>query len=59
VTPEGKVENIKVLSGNAALAQAAIEAVANWRYEPFRVGGKPVAAETLIRVNFKLSQVRP
>jgi outer membrane biosynthesis protein TonB len=48
-----------VLSGNAALAQAAIEAVAHWRYEPFRVGGKPVAGETLIRVNFKLSQVRP
>ncbi|HEV8523311.1 MAG TPA: energy transducer TonB, partial [Terriglobales bacterium] len=59
VTPGGKVENIKVLSGNAALAQAAIEAVAHWRYEPFRVGGKPVAGETLIRVNFKLSQVRP
>jgi len=53
VAPEGKVEEVKVVSGNAILARAAVEAVRQWRYHPFLLDGKPIRAQTQITLNFK------
>jgi protein TonB len=52
VTTDGVVKHIKVISGNAMLADAAVRAVNQWRYSPFIYNGKPVETETRIVLNF-------
>src|SRR5208337_4225861 len=39
INKEGKVTNPKVLSGSPALAQAALDAVRQWRYKPYYLDG--------------------
>lgn len=38
------------------LAPAAIFAVKQWKYQPYQINGEPVAVETNIQVNFRLSE---
>jgi protein TonB len=45
---------MKVISGNPTLAQAAKDAVRQWRYSPYLLNGKPVSVQTRITVSFKL-----
>ena len=54
VDAEGKVENVKVLSGSSLFAQAAAAAVRQWRYEPMLVEGKAVAVVSEVTVTFRL-----
>jgi len=51
---DGRVEDIKVLSGEPVLAAAALEAVKDWVYTPTLINGEPVEVQTLIDVNFVL-----
>jgi TonB family protein len=53
IDKEGKVVNLKVLSGNPVLAHAALDAVRQWRYKPYYLDGEPVEIETQITINFK------
>ena len=53
INKEGNVTNLKVLSGDAILAHAALEAVRQWRYKPYYLDGQPVEIQTQITVNFK------
>ncbi len=53
INKEGSVVNPKVLSGDAILAHAAIEAVRQWRYKPYYLDGEPVEIQTQITINFK------
>jgi protein TonB len=48
----GKVNTVKLISGNRALAAAAIRAVRRWRYQPYLQNGAPVATETYIVISF-------
>lgn len=52
VRPDGKVGAVQVVSGNALLVRAAVDAVRQWRYEPFRLNGSPVQAEVTVRLDF-------
>ena len=54
VMEDGSVHDLKVVSGHPTLAHAALDAVRQWRYQPYRLNGKPVAMRTEIRVTFKL-----
>jgi TonB family protein len=54
IDKEGKVERLEVIRGNPVLAQAAMEAVRQWRYAPAYLGSKPVAVTTVIQVEFRL-----
>lgn len=54
IDKEGNISNLKVTSGDAILARAAMEAVKQWRYKPYYLNGEPVEIETQITVNFKL-----
>ena len=54
VMEDGSVRDLKVVRGEAVLAQSAVEAVKQWRYQPFVLNGKPVKTETRITVEFKL-----
>jgi periplasmic protein TonB len=51
---DGKVRQLKILSGQALLAQAAIEAVRQWEYYPLKADSEPVEVVTTVDVNFKL-----
>jgi TonB family protein len=52
----GKVANLKLLSGDPELADAAIKAVSQWEYETTLLNGNPVAVVTQIDVNFTLTK---
>ena len=49
---DGAVRNVRVVSGNRALAAAAVRAVRQWRYRPYLKDGQPVATETNIVISF-------
>ncbi len=51
---DGRIENLRVITGHPMLAPAAIEAVKQWRYRPYTLNREPVEVETEITVNFVL-----
>jgi protein TonB len=53
---DGAVEEVRVQSGLSVLAQAAIEAVRQWRYRPYLLNGEPVEIDSQITINFNLSK---
>jgi TonB family protein len=56
IGPDGKVEDLRVVSGHPLLVQAALDAVKDWVYRPTLLNGNPVTVVTSIDVNFTLSQ---
>ena len=50
---DGSVVEVHALNGPAILAQAATGALRWWRFEPYKVNGQPVVAETTVAVEFK------
>jgi TonB family protein len=57
IAKDGSVQDIKVKYGDPALTDAAVEAVTQWRYEPYLIQGLPVEVQTEIIVNFQLEGV--
>ena len=55
VGPQGEVERVKPVSGPEALAQATMDAVRWWRYEPYVLNGQAVAVETTVELDFRLA----
>jgi protein TonB len=56
VGTDGRVREVEMLSGHALLAQAAMDAVLQWRYRPTLLNGRPVDVETQITVVFVLNR---
>jgi TonB family protein len=54
VLGDGSVGKIDVLQGDATLAEAAVRAVRQWKYQPYLVDGRPVESQTRITFNFAL-----
>jgi protein TonB len=54
ISKNGVIENLRVVSGNPMLQQAALAAVEQWRYRPYMLNGDPVAVETTVNVIFSL-----
>jgi len=55
----GNIVSLAVLSGNPFLVEAALDAVKQWKYKPYKLGGHAVSVRTEIRVNFALTPDRP
>ena len=55
IAKDGSVQDVRVESGLPLLAQAAIDAVKQWRYRPYLVNGEPVEVDSRITINFTLS----
>ena len=55
IAPNGTVKDLRVLSGNPLLVDAAQNAVKQWTYQPTYLNGKPVEVLTEIDVQFTLS----
>jgi TonB family protein len=52
ITVQGQIEDLKLISGPALLAKAAINAVGKWRYTPYLLNGQPVSKQVRITVSF-------
>jgi protein TonB len=52
---DGSVKDVRVENGLPILAQAAIDAVRQWRYKPYMIDGEPVEVDSRITINFTLS----
>jgi len=55
IDKDGTVKDVRVESGLPILAQAAIDAVKQWRYKPYVIDGQPVEVDSRITINFTLS----
>jgi periplasmic protein TonB len=55
ISETGEIVNLRVISGHPLLMNAALEAVAQWRYSPTLLNGTAVAVITTIEVNFRLA----
>ena len=54
IDKQGKVDSLQMVSGDPLLAQAAADAVKQWRYKPYSHNGDPVEFQTRVTVDFKL-----
>ncbi|HKW16710.1 MAG TPA: TonB family protein [Terriglobales bacterium] len=54
ISKTGAISKVKVLSGDATLAKAAVEAVKQWKYRPYLLNGEPVEIETQVSLIFRL-----
>lgn len=54
IDQQGHVTQMKVVSGSPLLVESAMQAVAQWRYQPTLLNGEPVAVDMLVTVHFDL-----
>jgi TonB family protein len=54
IAVDGSIRDVKVVSGEAPLTEAAASAVRQWRYSPELLNGKPVEVQERITIVFKL-----
>jgi periplasmic protein TonB len=54
VSKQGKVDSLQLVSGDPVLAQAAADAVKQWRYKPYSHNGEPTDFQTRVTVDFKM-----
>ena len=54
ISKSGVIENLHVVSGHPILAQAAMDAVKQWKYKPYLLNGEPVEVETTVKVTFHM-----
>ena len=52
IDEQGRVQDIKLVSGAPLFARAAQAAVSQWRYRPYQLNGQPVAMHTTVSINF-------
>jgi protein TonB len=55
ISKNGTIEHLEAISGPPMLQGAAIDAVRQWRYQPYLLNGDPTEVDTTITVNFNLS----
>jgi protein TonB len=55
IATDGRIRELRVVSGHPLLAQAALEAVRQWVYEPTVLNGERVEVIAPITVNFRLN----
>ena len=49
---DGTVEKVTAVDGDPMLAQAAVEAVKQWKYTPYFLNGEPIEVETRAVISF-------
>ena len=54
---DGQVENLQVKSSpSEGLSRSALDAVHQWRYQPYLLNGDPIEVETTINIIFSLGK---
>ena len=54
ISKDGNITDVKLLSGDAVLGRAAMDAVRQWKYKPYVLNGEPIEIQTQVTVIFKL-----
>jgi protein TonB len=54
IDTDGKVTELRVLEGHPLLTGAAVDAVGQWRYEPYLLNGQPIDVVTLFSIAFRM-----
>jgi periplasmic protein TonB len=54
INKQGKVDSLQLVSGDPLLAQAAADAVKQWRYKPYSHNGDFTDFQTRVTVDFKI-----
>jgi TonB family protein len=52
VNTAGDITLLKVVNGDELLAQAAVDAVRQWRFKPYVLNGEPIEMETTVTIHF-------
>jgi TonB family protein len=55
ISREGRIEGLRLISGDSPFVKPAIGAVRQWRYEPYLLNGESVEVDTQIEVHFNLA----
>jgi protein TonB len=56
ISPEGRVESARAVSGHPMLVATSLEAARNWRFQPTLLNGVPVRVTGVIVFVFKLTE---
>jgi TonB family protein len=56
IQPDGAVDDVQLVSGDPLLAQAAINAVMQWKFKPETSNGELAETQTQVILNFRLPQ---
>jgi len=56
IDQQGHVTQLKVVSGPPLLVESAMQAVAQWKYQPTLLNGQPIAVGMMVTVHFDLGQ---
>ena len=59
VGQDGSVVSMRALNGPDILANAAMDGLRWWKFEPYRVNGEPVAVETTVAIEFNRPVAQP
>ena len=51
---DGVPREVKALSGDKRLMDAALTAISQWRYRPATLGGEPVETQIIVSIDFEL-----
>ncbi len=51
---DGRIHDVKAISGPPELIEASIGAIQQWRYRPYLLQGNPVQVETTIKIQFHM-----
>jgi protein TonB len=54
IDKQGNITNVNVVKGEPILADAAVEAVKQWKYKPYLLKGEPVEVETTVLIKFHM-----
>jgi len=55
ISSNGSLQDLRVMSGPPMLADAAKQAVGQWKFRPYILNGKPIEVQTEVIVNFSLN----
>jgi protein TonB len=56
ISPEGRVESVRAVSGHPMFTQSALDAARSWRFSPTLLNGVPVRVTGVITFVFKLTE---
>jgi protein TonB len=56
IRTDGTIQALKLISGQALLAEAAMAAVKQWRFKSHLANGSPAQMQTTITLNFRLTR---
>jgi len=48
----GEVANVRKVRAHALIADAAVDAIRQWRFEPYKVKGDPIEVSTKVEILF-------